>query len=117
MTVLGSNLSETVSVMSASTGADEVRNELAAAHRIAARLDFVDLIHNHFSARLVDVKDKFLMTPYGYWFSEVTKSTVAQRTLITADSPSFRLPQVFSVLTIPMLISCPCLLLQNLKIA
>ena len=75
---MGSNLSETVNIMSGGTGPDELRNELAAAHRIAARLGFVDLIHNHFSARLVDANDKFLMTPYGYWFSEVTKSSLLE---------------------------------------
>ena len=78
MTVLGSNLSEIVNIKSGGTGPDEFRNELAAAHRIAARLGFVDLIHNHFSARLVDANDKFLMTPYGYWFSEVTKSSLLE---------------------------------------
>ena len=51
-----------------------VREELAAAHRLSARYGMIDLTHTHFSARVPDSPDHFLISPYGRWFHEVTAS-------------------------------------------
>ncbi len=48
------------------------RIQLAAAHRLAHRFGMTDLIHTHISARVEGHQDRFLITPYGRWFQEVT---------------------------------------------
>ena len=55
-----------------------VREELAAAHRLAARYGMIDLIHTHFSARVPGTADQFLISPYGRWFHEVTASDLVK---------------------------------------
>lgn len=55
-----------------------VREELAAAHRIAFRYGMIDLTHTHFSARVPGTTDQFLISPYGVWFNEVTASSLVK---------------------------------------
>lgn len=55
-----------------------VREDLAAGHRLAARFGMTDLIYNHFSARMPGTTDRFLISPYGRWFHEVTASDIVE---------------------------------------
>lgn len=55
-----------------------LRKDLAAAHRLADLFDMTDLIHTHISARVEDAPDRFLITPYGNWFYEVTASSLSE---------------------------------------
>lgn len=55
-----------------------LREELAAAHRLAARYGMIDLISTHFSARVPGTADQFLISPYGRWFNEVTASDLTK---------------------------------------
>ena len=52
--------------------------DLAAAHRLAKLFGMTDLIHTHISSRLPDRSDRFLITPYGRWFHEVTAGNLSE---------------------------------------
>jgi ribulose-5-phosphate 4-epimerase/fuculose-1-phosphate aldolase len=54
----------------------EMREELAACLRMAARLGMHEGICNHFSAVLPGYDDRFLVNPYGQAFGEVTASSL-----------------------------------------
>ncbi len=56
----------------------ETRTELAAAHRLAKLFGMTDLIHTHISSRVPDQNDRFLITPYGCWFHEVTTENLSE---------------------------------------
>lgn len=52
----------------------ELRRDLAAALRLAARFDLHEGICNHFSVALPGAPDRFLINPLGFHWSEVTAS-------------------------------------------
>ena len=56
----------------------DMRVELAAAHRLAALYGMTDLIHTHISCRVPGRNDRFLITPYGYWFNEVNTGNLSE---------------------------------------
>ncbi len=58
----------------------EARVNLAAVFRLAAKHDLSDLALTHFSARIPDEPDRFLLNPYGLMFEEITASS-----LVTTD--------------------------------
>jgi ribulose-5-phosphate 4-epimerase/fuculose-1-phosphate aldolase len=53
-----------------------LRCELAAALRWAARLGFQEGVDNHFSVAVSGTGDRFLVNPYGLFWSEVTASSL-----------------------------------------
>lgn len=55
-----------------------VREELAAAYRLAARFGWTDHIFTHFSARIPGVHDYFLINSYGLTFHEVSASNLVR---------------------------------------
>ncbi|MBI1395492.1 MAG: class II aldolase/adducin family protein [Betaproteobacteria bacterium] len=55
----------------------EVRCELAAAYRLAARFRWTDLIFTHFTAR-VPGSEYMLINPYGLMFDEITASSLVR---------------------------------------
>ncbi len=52
----------------------QTRQNLAAGCRVAQHLGWNDTIRNHFTARVPDESDKFLMNPVGLMWSEITAS-------------------------------------------
>lgn len=54
----------------------QVRVDLAAAYRLAAIYGWTDLNNTHFSARVPDVEDQFLLNPFGMLFDEITASSL-----------------------------------------
>ena len=58
----------------------EARCELAAAFRIAARLGYSDFLGTHFSLRVPEADDQFLINPYGMFFEEITASSMIRST-------------------------------------
>ena len=58
----------------------ETRVNLAAAFRVAYHFGWNQTIHNHFSARVPDNPDHFVMNPQGLGWHEITASS-----LITSD--------------------------------
>lgn len=54
----------------------DVRVQLAACYRLAARFGWTDLIYTHISARLPGPERCFLMNPYGLTFDEITASNL-----------------------------------------
>ena len=54
----------------------EIRVELAALYRLAAKHGFVDLGGTHFSARVPGPDDHFLLNPFGMMFAEITASSL-----------------------------------------
>lgn len=54
----------------------QVRIDLAAAYRLAAIYGWTDLNNTHFSARVPDVEDQFLLNPFGMLFDEITASSL-----------------------------------------
>jgi len=61
-----------------SAGEWEVRVELAALYRLAAKHGFVDLGGTHFSARVPGPDDHFLLNPFGMMFAEITASSLVK---------------------------------------
>lgn len=55
-----------------------VREELAAAYRLAARFGWTDHIFTHFSARIPGARDDFLINSYGLTFEEVSASNLVR---------------------------------------
>ena len=49
---------------------------MAAALRLAVQFDLHEGIDNHFSYALPDVDDRFLLSPYGFHWSEITASDI-----------------------------------------
>ncbi len=56
---------------------DVIRQDLAVAHRVAARFGMTDLIYSHFSARDGDRPECFFITPYGRLFEEVAAEALS----------------------------------------
>jgi ribulose-5-phosphate 4-epimerase/fuculose-1-phosphate aldolase len=66
----------------------EARCELAAAFRIAAALGWTDMLGTHFSLRVPETTDQFLINPYGLLFEEITASS-----LIRIDTEGHKLSE------------------------
>jgi len=54
----------------------EARCELAAAYRLAAKMEWTDMLGTHFSVRVPGTQDQFLINPYGMLFEEITASSL-----------------------------------------
>lgn len=54
----------------------QARVDLAAAYRAAGLVDFDDVIWNHLTLRVPGDRDRFLLKPHGFLFSEVTASNL-----------------------------------------
>ncbi|GKW48730.1 class II aldolase/adducin family protein [Halomonas sp. NCCP-2165] len=56
----------------------EARVQLAAAYRLAARFGLTDLIYTHLSVRVPGTTDQFLINPHGWFFDEITASSLVK---------------------------------------
>ena len=56
----------------------EIRVELAALYRLAAKHGYTDLGGTHFSARVPGPDDHFLLNPFGMMFAEITASSLVK---------------------------------------
>ena len=56
----------------------EVRVDLAACYRLAARLGWDDLVYTHISARVPGPGHHFLINPFGMSFNEITASSLVK---------------------------------------
>ena len=68
----------------------KVRVDLAALYRLVARQHWDDLIYTHISARIPGPDHHFLINPYGYFFEEITASSLVRIDLdgnILQDTP------------------------------
>jgi ribulose-5-phosphate 4-epimerase/fuculose-1-phosphate aldolase len=54
------------------------RIELAAAYRLVALFKWDDLITTHISARVPGTTDQFLINPFGWYFEEITASSLVK---------------------------------------
>lgn len=54
------------------------RVQLAAAYRLAAKFRLTDLIYTHISARVPGRHDQFLINPHGWFFDEITASSLVK---------------------------------------
>lgn len=54
------------------------RVQLAAAYRMTAKLGLSDLIYTHISARVPGTHDQFLLNPHGWFFDEITASSLVK---------------------------------------
>lgn len=61
-----------------SPGEWKLRQELAAAYRVAADYGWDDLILTHFSARVPGTEKHFLLNPFGLLFEEITASNLVK---------------------------------------
>jgi len=52
--------------------------QLAAAYRLAAKFQLTDLIYTHISARVPGRHDQFLLNPHGWFFDEITASSLVK---------------------------------------
>ena len=55
-----------------------MRVDLAAAYRLVARYGWEDLIFTHIRARVPGTEDQFLINPYGFFFDEITASSLVK---------------------------------------
>lgn len=68
----------------------QVRVDLAACYRLAAREGWDDLIYTHISARVPGPEHHFLINPFGMSFDEITASSLVKIDLdgvVVGDSP------------------------------
>ncbi|EUC13084.1 class II aldolase/adducin family protein [Paraburkholderia hospita] len=56
----------------------DTRVQLAAAYRLAAKFELTDLIYTHISARVPGTNDQFLINPHGWFFDEITASSLVK---------------------------------------
>ena len=56
----------------------QVRRDLAALYRLAARFGMSDVIYNHISARVPGTDDQFLINPLGMLFEHMTASALVK---------------------------------------
>lgn len=56
----------------------QVRVDLAAAYRLVALFGWDDLVFTHISARVPGHEDQFLINPYGFFFEEITASSLVK---------------------------------------
>lgn len=54
------------------------RVQLAAAYRMAAKFGMTDLIYTHLSTRVPGSHDQFLINPHGWFFDEITASSLVK---------------------------------------
>lgn len=54
----------------------QLRIDLAAAYRLAAKLGLDDVVYTHLSARVPGSDNHFLLNPYGMMFEEITASSL-----------------------------------------
>lgn len=70
----------------------QVRVDLAALYRLVAREGWDDMIYTHISARIPGPEHHFLLNPYGYFFEEITASSLVKVDLdgnVLTDTPYF----------------------------
>lgn len=76
------------------------RVELAALYRLVALHGWDDMIFTHVSARVPGPETHFLINPYGYYFDEITASSLVKVDLdgnIVQDTSSFINPAGFTI--------------------
>ncbi|HEX5008521.1 MAG TPA: class II aldolase/adducin family protein, partial [Hyphomonadaceae bacterium] len=56
----------------------QVRKDLAALYRLVALYGWDDMIFTHISARVPGPEHHFLINPYGYFFNEITASSLVK---------------------------------------
>src|ERR1700733_9520626 len=77
-----------------------IRVDLAACYRLVALYGWDDLIFTHISARIPGPEHQFLINPYGYFFEEITASSLVKIDLdgnILQDTPYFINPAGFTI--------------------
>ena len=78
----------------------KVRVELAALYRLSALMGWDDAIFTHISARAPGPENHFLINPYGWFFEEITASSLVRVDLegnIVQDTPDFINPAGFTI--------------------
>lgn len=73
-------MSKAVSTIKEQVSADEwaLREDLAAAFRLAAMMQWDDLIYTHMTAHIPGTRDHLLINPYGLMFEEITASSLVK---------------------------------------
>ena len=77
-----------------------VRVDLAALYRLVALHGWDDMIFTHISARVPGPEHHFLINPYGFYFEEITASSLVKVDLegnIVAETPHFINPAGFTI--------------------
>ena len=78
----------------------QVRVELAALYRLVALNGWDDMIFTHISARVPGPEHHFLINPYGWYFDEITASSLVKVDLdgnVVQDTTSFINPAGFTI--------------------
>ena len=78
----------------------KVRVELAALYRLVALNGWDDMIFTHISARVPGPEHHFLINPYGWYFDEITASSLVKVDLdgnVVQDTTSFINPAGFTI--------------------
>ncbi len=78
----------------------KVRVDLAAMYRLAALYGWDDMIFTHISHRVPGPEHHFLINPYGFFFEEITASSLIKVDLegnIVLDTPHFINPAGFTI--------------------
>lgn len=78
----------------------QAREDLAALYRVAAHMGYQDITLNHFTARVPDAPDRFLIKPEQMMFEEVTASSLLCFTLDDEpvyDQPLSKSPASFNI--------------------
>ena len=78
----------------------QVRVELAALYRLVALHGWDDMIFTHISARVPGPEHHFLINPYGWYFDEITASSLVKVDLdgnIVQDTTNFINPAGFTI--------------------
>ncbi|GAA0395545.1 class II aldolase/adducin family protein [Brevundimonas terrae] len=78
----------------------KTRTELAALYRLVAMNGWDDMIFTHISARVPGPQTHFLINPYGYYFEEITASSLVKVDLdgnVVQDTDSFINPAGFTI--------------------
>ena len=78
----------------------QARVELAALYRLVALQGWDDMIFTHISARVPGPEHHFLINPYGWYFDEITASSLVKVDLdgnIVQDTTSFINPAGFTI--------------------
>lgn len=77
-----------------------LRQDLAAAYRLAAHFGWSDLIFTHFSAKVPGTENHFLINPWGWLFDQITASSLVKVDIdgnILDDSPYSINPAGFGI--------------------
>ena len=69
-------MSASAAVLRTSSSEHEVRGDLAAAFRLAARFEWTEIVWNHITARVPDEPEHFLINPLGVRWDEIKASTL-----------------------------------------